>query len=110
MTTPVIADVKSPFASKVNWVLLLTGLVDAANELLPLVPAQYQHNVTLAVTAIGLVLGIIAKTFYTTSVSSTSIPSVVPVSVVTHSDDTGQNQTEALNITSLALAQAAEKK
>jgi hypothetical protein len=96
--TPVVTSVKSPFTSKVNWILLATALLDVANQALPIVPAAYQSQTGVYITLAGVVLGIITKTFYTTSISSASVPSNAPVSTVTHDE---HEQTEALNILQL---------
>jgi hypothetical protein len=99
-----VVDTKSPLSSKVNWILLLTGLLDTANEILPLIPEQYRHSATLYVTAAGLILGIITKTFFTTTISSTSLPASAPTSVVVHTDAEERAETESLNVTQAALA------
>jgi hypothetical protein len=109
MTQQVVANTSSPWSSKTNWVLALTMLADTLNELLPLVPVQYQHTVSVSITLIGLVLGIVTKTFFTTTISSASVPSIAPVSAVSHDDGEAQTETEALNITQVALAKAADK-
>jgi hypothetical protein len=100
MTQQVVTNTSSPFASKTNWILFLTLAADVLNEALPLVPAQYQHSVSSAVTIIGLILGIVTKTFFSTTISSTSVPSSATTSTVIHNDET--MTTEALNIGSLA--------
>jgi nucleoside recognition membrane protein YjiH len=75
---PVVVPVKSPFESKTNWIMALTAILDLLNEVLPIVPDKYQHTVSLAITVIGAVLGIISKTFFTTTVSSLSVPNTAP--------------------------------
>jgi hypothetical protein len=94
----VITTVKSPFSSKVNWILLGTACLDIANQALPLVPIDDRGTMSLYITLGGAVLGIVAKTFYTTEISSASIPSATPISTIVHNE---HDETEALNIAQL---------
>ncbi len=70
---PVTVTVKSAWASKVNWLAGATAFLVSANELLnqvaPFLPAPYAHDATIAITIIGGLSTIIAKTFYTTTVT-----------------------------------------
>ena len=79
---PVVAAVKSPFESKTNWILFLTAALDLLNEVAPIIPPKYQHAVSVSITVIGALLGIMTKTFFTTSISSYSVPSVAPTATV----------------------------
>ena len=65
----------SPFTSKINWIQLLGGLAALLNELLPVIPAQYQHYLTVAIIVLTGVSTIVARTFYTTSIINQSVPS-----------------------------------
>lgn len=102
---PVIVDTKSPWYSKVNWIAGLTALVATATEVLPIVPPAYQHYVTTFVIVAGGLLTIITKTFYTPTISSSSVPPCQPVSLVTVS---ATNFTEETKTAALNLSQAAK--
>ena len=70
---PVTVTVKSALASKVNWLAGATALLASANEVLnqvaPFLPPPYAHDATIAITIIGALSTIIARTFYTTTVT-----------------------------------------
>lgn len=69
----VIAPVKSPWYSKVNWIQGVGATVVFINELSPLLPEKYKHWATLAVVLLTGGSTIIVKTFFTTSISSSSV-------------------------------------
>jgi hypothetical protein len=89
-----VVDTKSAWYSKVNWLAALTALATTLNELLPMVPAQYQHAVTVAIVVVGGLSTIIAKTFYTTTVtpSSASKAPLVQEEAVTSALNVGQTK------------------
>lgn len=76
MTDTVTAPVKPAIASKVNWIAASTAILAALNEILnqalPLIPAPYDHDVTVAITVIGAISTIIARTYYTTAITPSS--------------------------------------
>ena len=84
MAQAVVAT-KSAWYSKVNWLAALTALATTLNELLPMAPAQYQHAITVAIVIVGGLSTIVAKTFYTTTVtpSSAAKAPIVPETAVT---------------------------
>lgn len=71
--TTVIAPVKSAWASKTNWIAAIGAIIALLNELLPIVPAQYQHDVTVAVTVLTAISTIISRTFFTTTLTPSSV-------------------------------------
>ena len=81
----VTVPVKSSLASKVNWIAGLTALVaslneltDALNQLMPFVPPQYQHYVTVGIVIAGGIATIITRSFFTTSVTTASMKGPQP--------------------------------
>lgn len=90
-TTPqVIVNVKSAWASKINWIAGATAALATLNDLLPIVPPAYQHYVTAAIAIIGGVLLIYTKTFQSASITPSSLPKVPSVT-------TEEAQTAKLN-------------
>lgn len=69
-------EVKSAMSSKVNWIAAATALLASANEILnqvaPILPAPYSHDATVAISVIGALSTIIARTFYTTALTPSS--------------------------------------
>lgn len=76
----VTVPVKSAITSKVNWLAALTAGLASANEILnqiqPILPAPYNHDVTIAIMIIGAVSTVIARTFYTTELTTQSAAKV----------------------------------
>lgn len=75
--------VKSAWLSKINWIAGLTMLLaflsqttDLLQQLMPFVPPQYQHYVTLGIVLAGGLATIITKTFFTTTVTPASAAKV----------------------------------
>lgn len=99
MTVAAVA-IKSPLASKVNWIAGIAALIAAGNDMLPIIPDKYRHYVTGAVAVLGGILTIVTKTFYTTTISSASVPGDASVASVTHVDQrTGEEHTsDVLNM------------
>lgn len=77
ITSKAVVNVTSPFSSKVNWIAGITSLVATANELLPFLPQPYAHYTTIFIVLAGGFATIISRTFYTTSVTTSSLPGVV---------------------------------
>lgn len=69
----VAAPIKSPWYSKVNWIAGIGATVAVINELAPILPPKYQHWATVAVIALTGISTIVAKSFFTTSISSASV-------------------------------------
>lgn len=83
MTTPasVTVPVKSAAASKVNWIaglsatlVVLNETTDLLQQVLPVVPAKDQHWVTAGIAIVGGIATIITRTFFTTSITASSVP------------------------------------
>lgn len=72
----VTVPIKSAWASKVNWVVVLGGILALLNEALPLVPANDQNYVTGAITILTTISAVVARTFYTTSLTQSSAAKV----------------------------------
>ena len=76
----VTAPVKSAVLSKVNWIAGLTSVLVSLNEVLnqvmPILPPPYSHYATIAIAIIGGISTIIAKTFYTTTITPSSASKV----------------------------------
>lgn len=70
-------DVKSAWASKVNWIAgssaLLVSLNEVLSEVAPFVPPKYAHWINIALAVVGGLSTIIAKTFYTTTVTPSAV-------------------------------------
>lgn len=70
-------DVKSAWASKVNWIAgasaLLVSLNEVLSEVAPFVPPKYAHWISIALAVVGGLSTIIAKTFYTTTVTPSAV-------------------------------------
>lgn len=76
-------QVKSAWLSKVNWIAGLTAAAvvlnqttDLLQQMLPFVPAQYQHWFTAAIAIAGGLATIIVKTNFTTTISPSSAAKV----------------------------------
>lgn len=76
----VVVPVKSAWSSKINWIASVSALLVSANELLnqlaPFAPPQYAHDITIAIAVVGAISTVIAKTFYTTSVTPSAAAKV----------------------------------
>lgn len=105
--TPVIVATKSAWLSKTNWAAAATGLGVIITQFLPFIPAAYQGKATAAVALLGAIGVWITKTFYTTSISPSSLPDYVPTSTV--SSAMGTVQANALNLAELQRVTAAQK-
>ena len=72
----VTVPVKSALSSKINWSAGLTTLLASANEILnqvqPMLPAPYNHDITIAIMVVGGLYTIIVRTFYTTAITTSS--------------------------------------
>lgn len=79
MNTPVVVSTKSAWLSKTNWAAALTGLGAIVTEFTPLLPPQYQGKAIAAVALLGAIATWIIKTFYTDTVTPSSIgPTATP--------------------------------
>lgn len=75
----VTVPVKSAAISKINLIQLATATVailnevtGAAQQVLPFVPAKYQHYVTVGIMVAGAIATVITRTFFTTSITPQS--------------------------------------
>jgi len=71
--TPVLVDAKNPAGSKVIWTIL-AGLVGSALTYYGIEDPAIREPVMLAVQSVAGVLAIVFKAFFTTTVSTTSVP------------------------------------
>ena len=79
MNTAVV-PVKGALSSKVNWIAALTTLAavlsqttDLLQQILPFVPPQYQHYITIGIMLVGGIATIITRTFFTTADTTQSM-------------------------------------
>lgn len=83
-SAPVVTvPVKSAGLSKVNWIagltaaaVVLSQTTDLLQQMLPFVPPKYQHWVTVGIAVTGGLGTIIAKTFFSTTITPSSAAKV----------------------------------
>lgn len=93
----VVANVASAFSSKINWIAAITSVITVANELLPIVPEKYKQTVTAVIVVLGGILTIVSRTFYSTTITPSSVSGTVAVLPVM----TETQITDALNASQL---------
>lgn len=68
----VLADVKSAWASKVNWTLAVTFVLNALAFFGVAIPSDVKDAIMMTVTSLGLIIAWVIKTWFTTSISAPS--------------------------------------
>lgn len=74
----VVAEVKSAWASKVNWTLAITFILNAAAFFGIGIPADVKDAVMVIVTALGTIIAWVIRTWFTTSISAPSAAKLPP--------------------------------
>jgi hypothetical protein len=69
-----LVEVKSPFASKVNWVAAATSLLALFAAFGLEIPEAYQNMILGVLPTIGSIAVVILRTWFSTTVLSTSLP------------------------------------
>jgi hypothetical protein len=59
-------------------VAILSQTTDLLQQIMPFVPPQYQHYITVGVIVLGGIATIITRTFFSPSVTSQSLPANTP--------------------------------
>lgn len=106
MTQTAVVNTKSFAASKINWIAAATGLGVLITQFTPMLPAKYQGSATALVGLIGALTTFVVRTFYTTTVVSSSLPSDArPADVVSN---LGLATTQAVNVAELQKLKSAQ--
>ena len=76
MTTYLGTPVKSAFASKINWAQIVAAVVTCVTAVVGALnlDAAQAATITAAVAAVGQLVTIVLRTFYTTAVVQNSVP------------------------------------
>lgn len=98
----VVVPVKSAWSSRINWIAAITGAGSLITAFLPFIPQEYQGKAVAAVALLGAVGVWYQRTFQTTSVTPSSVPTPTPnfTTVVTAARNAGLSEekiTDLLN-------------